>query len=81
MAQPKNYGFGEEEQMLRDAARKFFQNNLPTDKLHKLVAGNPDPNRPAECLWDQSLWQQMVELGWTMLAVPERAGGLGMRRG
>ena len=78
MAQPKNYGFGEEEQMLRDAARKFFQNNLPTDKLHKLVAGNPDPNRPAECLWDQSLWQQMVDLGWTMLAVPERAGGLGM---
>ena len=31
-----------------------------------------------EAKWKPELWQQMVELGWTMLAVPERAGGLGM---
>lgn len=78
MAQPKNFGFGEEEQMLRDSARKFFQDNFPTDKLHSLVAGNPEPNREPECLWDKELWQQMVELGWTTLAVPEEAGGIGM---
>jgi len=29
-------------------------------------------------IWREDLWQQMVELGWTMLAVPECAGGLGM---
>ena len=78
MAQPKNFGFGEEEQMLRDSARKFFQDNFPTDKLHSLVAGNPDPARAPECLWDKELWQQMVELGWTAVAVPEAAGGIGM---
>lgn len=78
MSQPKNFGFGEDEMMLRDSARKFFQNNFPTDKLHKLVASNPEPTREPECLWDQDLWNQMVELGWTTLAVPESAGGIGM---
>ena len=78
MAQPKNYGFDEEEMMLRDSARKFFEANLPVDKLHSLVAADPTPERSPECLWDKSLWDQMVELGWTMLAVPESAGGLGM---
>ncbi len=78
MAQPKNYGFGEEEQMLRDAVRKFFQDNHPTDKLHSLVAANPDPNREPQSLWDKTMWQQIVDLGWSAVAVPERAGGIGM---
>lgn len=78
MTQPKDFGFGEEEQMLRDSVRKFFQDNFPTDRLHGLVAGNPDPRRDIESLWDRDLWQQIVELGWSGLAVPERAGGIGM---
>lgn len=78
MSMPKNFGFGEEEQMLRDSARKFFQTNLPTDRLHKLVAADPDPDHPSGCNWDPALWAQITELGWTGLAVPERAGGLGM---
>lgn len=41
-----------------------------------LVAGNPNPHRQPECLWDRKIWQQMIELGWTSLTVPERAGGL-----
>jgi alkylation response protein AidB-like acyl-CoA dehydrogenase len=79
MAQPKNFDFGEEEVMLRDSARKFFQDKLPTDKLHQLVAADPDPDRTPQCLWDKDLWHQMVELGWTMLAVPQSAGGMGMK--
>ena len=78
MSMPRNFGFGEEEQMLRDAARKFFQTNFPTDRLHRLVAGNPEPDRSPECLWDRDLWAQLTELGWTSLAVPARAGGIGM---
>ena len=78
MTQPVNFGFGEEEIMLRDSARRFFEDNLPTDKLHSLVGGDSDPHRSLEALWAPELWQQMVELGWTMLAVPESAGGMGM---
>jgi alkylation response protein AidB-like acyl-CoA dehydrogenase len=78
MSIPKDFGFGEEEQMLRDAARKFFQSNMPTERLHRLVAANPEPERESQCQWDAGLWAQMAELGWTGVAVPERAGGLGM---
>lgn len=78
MSQPQNFGFGEEEVMLRDSARKFFADNLPTDKLHALVADDSDPHRELTAKWSPELWQKMVELGWTMLAVPESAGGLGM---
>ncbi|OUS13853.1 acyl-CoA dehydrogenase [Gammaproteobacteria bacterium 53_120_T64] len=78
MTQAKNFAFGEDEKMLRDTARKFLQDNLPTDKLHQLVASDPDPYRESLCLWDQALWQQIVELGWTTVIVPEADGGMGM---
>jgi alkylation response protein AidB-like acyl-CoA dehydrogenase len=76
--QAKDFGFGEEQAMLRDSVRKFFQDNLPVDKLHALVADEFDPHRELEAKWDRALWQQMVELGWTALAVPESCGGSGM---
>ena len=78
MTIPSNFGFGEEEQMLRDAARKFLADKLPTDRLHRLVAADADPNRAPQCAWDRDLWTQMGELGWTALGVPEHAGGAGM---
>lgn len=78
MTQPDNFGFGEEASLLKESARKFFADNFPCDRLHAMVAGDPNPERMSDCHWDQSLWQQMVDLGWTVLAVPESAGGLGM---
>ena len=59
MSSPSNFGFGEEEQALRDAARKFLTEQLPTDRLHRLVAAR-DASGPA---WEPALWQQMGELG------------------
>ena len=78
MAQPDNYGFGEEAALLKESARRFFSEKLPTDQLHKLVAGDHRPEHDNECHWNRELWQQMIELGWGMLAVPESAGGIGM---
>ena len=76
--QPKNFGFGEDETMLRDAARKFFADNCTPDKIHAQVAQDSNINRPIEAIWDRSLWQQIVDLGWTAVCVPESAGGIGM---
>ena len=76
--QPKNFGFGEDETMLRDSAKKFFEDHSTADKLHRLVAEDYRIDRPNECIWEPQLWQQMVELGWTAACVPEEAGGLGM---
>jgi alkylation response protein AidB-like acyl-CoA dehydrogenase len=82
MAQPKDFGFGSEEQMLRDSARKFLKDNSPIEKLRALVA--KDHKQAYESAvqplaWDEKIWRQMVELGWTALAVPESAGGAGMK--
>lgn len=78
MSQPKNYGFEEEAGMLKDSARRFFAEKLPVDQLHALVAERYVPERAPEVLWREDLWAEMVELGWTALAVPEAAGGLGL---
>ncbi|MBV1877305.1 MAG: acyl-CoA/acyl-ACP dehydrogenase [Pseudomonadales bacterium] len=78
MAQATNFGFGEDEAMLRDSAIKFFDDNCSPDKLHGLVAADSDVNRSNECHWQQSLWQQIGELGWTAACIPEAAGGMGM---
>ncbi len=78
MTQSQNFGFGEEETMLKEAAAKFFADNCPADVIHALVADNSDIHRPVESKWDKALWQQIVELGWTSVCVPESAGGVGM---
>lgn len=78
MSQPKNFGFGEDETMLRDSAKKFFTDNCSPDKIHAQVASNPDTHRNIESHWDQDLWHQISELGWAAACVPENAGGIGM---
>ena len=75
---PKNFGFGEDETMLRDSAQKFFADNCSADKIHGLVAGDHDIHRENESNWDKNQWQQIVEFGWTAVCIPEAAGGVGM---
>jgi len=69
---PKDFGFGEDEQMLRDLARRFLDEHLPIEKLRELVAADHESvyehGHPAR--WDAGLWKQMVELGWPGLAIP-----------
>ena len=78
MTQQKNFGFGEDEAMLRDAAAKFFADNASADKIHGQVASDSNIHRDIESIWDRDLWQQITELGWTAACVPEKAGGIGM---
>lgn len=78
MSQPANFGFGSEEQMVRDAAAKFLKDTLPVDRLRALVAGNHVDAYESDVqpvAWDEGHWARCVELGWTALAVPETAGG------
>ena len=82
MALTKDFGFGPDEQLVRDQARRFLRDSFPIDKLRTLVAHDhheayESAVQPAA--WDRGLWKQIVELGWTGLAVPEAAGGLGMK--
>ena len=76
--QPENFGFGEDEAMLRDAARRFFQDYYGADALHALVAGESDLHRPNVTSWEPDHWRRIVELGWPAACVPEPEGGVGM---
>jgi len=82
MTQPRNFGFGEDETLLRDSVRKFLGDHAGVEALRRLVARDHHaayesavPPAP----WDEALWRQMVDLGWSSLAVPESAGGMGMK--
>jgi alkylation response protein AidB-like acyl-CoA dehydrogenase len=77
---PRDFGFGEDEAILRDMARKFLTDKLPTDTLRRLVAEAPEPVYDAggRAPWDAALWSEIVELGWTGLAIDEEAGGSGV---
>ena len=82
MAQPRDFGFGDEETMVRDQARKLLRERVPADRLRVLVAGDhhaayESPVPPAA--WDRALWDEMVGLGWPALLVPEAAGGVGAK--
>ena len=79
--QPKDFGFGSDEEMLRDVARQFLDEHLPVEKLRSLVAADPESvyDRGEPTRWNPDLWKQIVELGWTGLAVPEALGGVGFK--
>jgi alkylation response protein AidB-like acyl-CoA dehydrogenase len=82
MALSKDLGFGPDEQLVRDQARKLLRDSVPVDKLRTLIARDHHEayeTKVQPASWDEDLWQQMVELGWTALAVPESAGGHGMK--
>jgi alkylation response protein AidB-like acyl-CoA dehydrogenase len=74
---PKDFGFRQDEAMLRDMARKMLSERLPMDRLRKLVAEAPEPiyEGGERAPWDEKLWAEIVALGWTGLAVGEVEGG------
>lgn len=80
-AAPADFGFGPEESLLRDTARKLLADALPTDTLHRLVAADETAvyERGERPSWDEALWRRLVALGWAGLAVPEDLGGAGCK--
>ena len=78
MAQPNNFGFGEDEAMLRDSARRWFEDHYPPERLHALVANDSNPHRANEAAWVREDWAAICELGWAAACVPEAAGGAGL---
>lgn len=60
----------EEQRLLKDSAREFLQSNSPVEAFRKLRDEKDATG------YSQDIWQQMVELGWTGIAIPESYGGL-----
>lgn len=65
------YVLNEEQSMLKDSAKEFLKNNAPVSQLRSL-RDNRD-----ETGYNKQTWQQMVEMGWTALNIPEAYEGMG----
>lgn len=61
----------EEQELLRESARGFCSERAPLS-LHRKLRDSRNPDG-----FDRDLWRQMVELGWTGMAIPEACGGYG----
>lgn len=59
----------EDQVMLQDAAKNFCSQHAPISVLRRLRDEND------ELGFDQAVWNQMVELGWTGMAISEEFGG------
>ncbi len=65
------FTLNEEQQLLKDAAKSFIQEQAPVTRFRKMR----DEGKNG---WDADLWRQMVEMGWTGVLVPEEYGGSGL---
>lgn len=60
----------EEQKLLKDTAREFIQANAPVEAFRHL-RDSKDPQG-----YSSELWQQMSELGWASITLPEAYDGL-----
>jgi alkylation response protein AidB-like acyl-CoA dehydrogenase len=65
-----DFGFSQEQEMLRATARKFFENECPSTFVRERMA------EPAGVTED--FWNKLAEQGWLGLVYPEQYGGAGL---
>ena len=64
-----NFGFSEEQEMLRDATRRFLDNECPSSFVRKMM--EDDSAHATE------LWKKVAEQGWPAILIDEAHGGVG----
>ncbi len=65
-----DFGFSEEQEMLRQSARALLEKECPSTLVRKMMED--------ERGFDVALWKRMAELGWLGLVIPEEYGGGGL---
>ena len=65
------FTLSEEQRLLKDAARDFFQDQAPVSRLSKLRDEKKNGRDP-------DLWREMAAMGWAGIIVPEAFGGSGL---
>ncbi|MGE5271290.1 MAG: acyl-CoA dehydrogenase family protein [Thiohalocapsa sp.] len=63
-------GFSEEQELLRDSARKFLDSQCDTRFVRAMMA--------TEAAVTPEFWRQLAEQGWLGIAYPEEDGGSGL---
>jgi alkylation response protein AidB-like acyl-CoA dehydrogenase len=63
-------GFSEEQELLRDTARKFLDSECPTQFVRRMM--------DTDAAVTDEFWQQLAENGWLGIAYSEAEGGSGL---
>lgn len=64
-----NFGFSEEQEMLRESARRFLETECPSTFVREMIEH--------ETAHSTELWKKLAELGWLGLLIPSELGGIG----
>jgi alkylation response protein AidB-like acyl-CoA dehydrogenase len=64
-----NFGFSEEQEMLRESARKFLDSRCPTTFVRKMMEDDTGHS--------DELWKKLAAMGWLGLLIPQKLGGMG----
>jgi alkylation response protein AidB-like acyl-CoA dehydrogenase len=62
-----DFGFSEEQEMLREAAKRFLADNCSTKFVRQMMADTT--------AHEPGFWQKLVGQGWPGLLIPEQYGG------
>ena len=65
-----NFEFSEEQNLLREQAAGFLQDQCPPGAVRAILEGAAS--------FDAELFRGIAEMGWTAAAIPEKHGGLGL---
>lgn len=65
-----DFGFTEEQNLLREQVRRFLDNRAPLAEVRKWMRSEQGHS--------PDLWREMADLGWVGLIVPESYGGVGL---
>jgi alkylation response protein AidB-like acyl-CoA dehydrogenase len=65
-----DFGFSEEQEMLRQSVRDFLDAECPMTYVRQMMED--------ERGYSEDQWKKMVDLGWTGLVIPEQYGGAGL---
>ena len=65
-----NFEFSADQMQLKDIARKFLEQENAVKRARSVLEGEES--------FDENLWQQIIEMGFTATAIPEEYGGLGL---
>src|SRR5437879_12728459 len=65
-----DFGFSEEQEMLRKSARDFLAKESPMTYVRQMMEDDRG--------FTDAQWKKMTELGWMRLILPEQYGGTGL---
>lgn len=65
-----NFGFTDEQDLLRSEARRFLDSRCPIKEVRRIAETSSG--------YCEKLWASLAELGWLGLTVPEQYGGVGL---